>query len=630
MVWSTEHLQCVAIGEGHTDAVGAICVSRNKASYASRNAFIATGGADKILKRWALPAHSLPTTYSGVLANLASKGDMVHLSATHSVRAHDKDINTVAVSPNDAMIASASQDKSIRLWRSADLTPLATLNGHKRGVWKVCFSPVDKVLVSSAGDRTVKMWSVADYSLLRTFEGHTASVLSVKFVNKGSQLVSASSDGLIRIWTIRTGECEATLDAHTDRVWALECLQDAATGADLPETEPTEGAEDEEEEEGEEGAAAATSTAPAPARKAPLSELYFFSGGSDSKLIQWKDNTVAEEKERMHTAERNLVLEQQMHNDLRHHRYDKALTTALDLGHSLRVLHILTAILEKEVPDPAAAKAVAVAKAAKHNAAAAVSGAADGVVVGGSSSSSSSIRGDDVTLLDDEFTLDWSRRLDPYVRRFSPEQLDKVVSYLQDWNTNARNCYTCQVLLGALLREVRAAELMKHRVVLEALPGLLSYSERHYQRLDRLNQASYMLDYFASMMSLLPIEDADKGNRGLSAQKLLGMGRGAAGQEEEGEDDDDAPLVLFSTAAGKKRTGSGQSSDEDSDLDSSDDERRAVNAITTTSSDSEVEMPKSGKQAGKKVKSADGVLGSKRSGTELTQEKKKSLKSKVK
>ena len=51
----------------------------------------------------------------------------------------------MSLSPNDAMLASCSQDKSIRLWNTSNLTPIATLNGHKRGVWRVQFSPVDKV-----------------------------------------------------------------------------------------------------------------------------------------------------------------------------------------------------------------------------------------------------------------------------------------------------------------------------------------------------------------------------------------------------------------------------------------------------------------------------------------------------
>lgn len=88
------------------------------------------------------------------------------LTAVKSVKAHEKDITSIAVSPNDRIIASGSQDKTVKLWDSESLALVASLSGHRRGVWKVVFSPVDKVLASSSGDRTIKLWSMNDHSCL--------------------------------------------------------------------------------------------------------------------------------------------------------------------------------------------------------------------------------------------------------------------------------------------------------------------------------------------------------------------------------------------------------------------------------------------------------------------------------
>lgn len=74
---------------------------------------------------------------------------MQQLSTVAAVAAHEKDINAVAFSPNDALLATASQDRTVKLWKLPHLVLVQTLRGHKRGVWDVTFSPVDQV--STAG-----------------------------------------------------------------------------------------------------------------------------------------------------------------------------------------------------------------------------------------------------------------------------------------------------------------------------------------------------------------------------------------------------------------------------------------------------------------------------------------------
>ena len=191
-------MECIGILEGHADAVGAVAMSPRLASYASKAVIAFSGGSDKIIKRWELTPIFTAHLKSRSSSSSSSFTPTKSSSSSHSVRGHDKDINSVALSPNDALLASCSQDRTIRLWDAATLSPLATLKGHKRGVWRVAFSPIDRVLASCASDRSVKLWSLSDYSCIHTFEGHTASVLAVKFVNRGQQLLSSASDGLIR------------------------------------------------------------------------------------------------------------------------------------------------------------------------------------------------------------------------------------------------------------------------------------------------------------------------------------------------------------------------------------------------------------------------------------------------
>jgi U3 small nucleolar RNA-associated protein 13 len=85
-----------------------------------------------------------------------------------TIMGHNKYINVVRVSPNDKLIASSSQDKTIKIWNSSDLMLVQTLTGHKKGVWDCAFSPVDKLLVSASGDKTVKVWNLTNGTCITT------------------------------------------------------------------------------------------------------------------------------------------------------------------------------------------------------------------------------------------------------------------------------------------------------------------------------------------------------------------------------------------------------------------------------------------------------------------------------
>jgi hypothetical protein len=115
---------------------------------------------------------------------------------------HSGAVNSVSFSPDGQMIASASDDGTIKLWRT-DGTLLQTFKGHNSGVWNVRFSPLDDQMLASASrdrhDRKVKLWRT-DGTLVQTFEGHQYGVTSISFSPDGQMIASASDDGTMKLW----------------------------------------------------------------------------------------------------------------------------------------------------------------------------------------------------------------------------------------------------------------------------------------------------------------------------------------------------------------------------------------------------------------------------------------------
>ncbi|KAF2034741.1 WD40 repeat-like protein [Setomelanomma holmii] len=307
---------CAAILTGHAESLGAIALSRitpqeSSAAYVDPlshpPAYIVTGSQDRTVKRW------------DVTKEMKQK-----LRAKYTRKAHDKDINAIDIDPSGTLFASASQDRTVKIYSAIEGEAIGVLRGHRRGVWTVKFAPKDSqvpnsgnkgLIATGSGDKTVKVWSLADYSCLLTLEGHSNSVLKLAWLSyrpvdardkRGPQLASAAGDGLVKIWDSVSGETMSTLDNHTDRVWALV-------------SHPTTGA--------------------------------LVSGGGDSVVTFWKDTTSAT-LEAATTAETERVeLDQKLQNYAYAGNYREAIVLALQMDQPGRLFSLFKSVVETEDPD---------------------------------------------------------------------------------------------------------------------------------------------------------------------------------------------------------------------------------------------------------------------------------------
>ena len=115
---------------------------------------------------------------------------------------HAGAIEGVAFSPDDAFIASASADGSLRLWTiGGDNVATFELPGER--FKSVAFSPDGRWLVSGSFEGFVRVWSIAERRELVAVKAHRNSVYGVAFDSTGKLLASAGFDRTIHVWSVQ-------------------------------------------------------------------------------------------------------------------------------------------------------------------------------------------------------------------------------------------------------------------------------------------------------------------------------------------------------------------------------------------------------------------------------------------
>ncbi|CAJ0918669.1 19262_t:CDS:2 [Entrophospora sp. SA101] len=147
----------------------------------------------------------------------------------YSLTGHRNPITRITFHPVFSVLASASEDTTIKIWDYETGEFERTLKSHTKAVQDITFDPKGNHLVSCSADLTIKVWDLQnDYKsicisyryCIKTYTGHLEWVRMVSPSEDGKWIITSSNDQTSRLWEVQSGDCKMDFRGH-DHV--VEC-----------------------------------------------------------------------------------------------------------------------------------------------------------------------------------------------------------------------------------------------------------------------------------------------------------------------------------------------------------------------------------------------------------------------
>lgn len=348
-------------------------------------------------------------------------------------------------------VISCSKDLSVKCWilpqmiekeEVVDLSVKWTQKAHDKSINVISVSPNDKLLVSASQDKTAKLWKMKSGKSVGELRGHKRGIWCAVFSPVDQCIATGSVDGTIKLWALSTLICVKTFEGHTNSVLRVYFFN---KGMQLVSS-------------GSEGLLKVWSIRDDEcvatveghddkvwALAVSKTEDIVVSGGSDSCIKFWYDNTEQVVTQQRKEDEEKVLKEQEMKNMIHMKQYDKAVELAIMLNHPQKALFVFKKIIDEENAESI---------------------------------------------------------LQNVISRLNINNLEALLWYICEWNTNGKNSFVSQYILSIILKTRLSDDLLNMNKMKEVIESLLPYTERHFDRVNKLFHQSMFVNYSWETMKL--------------------------------------------------------------------------------------------------------------------------------
>lgn len=231
LVWEWQSESYVFKQQGHFNNMAAL-------AYSSDGQYIVTGGDDGKVKVWNTNSGLCFVTFTEHTSSVtnvtftSSGFVIVSASLDGTVRAFDlhryrnfrtftsprpAQFSSLAVDVSGELVSAGAQDSfEIFLWSMQTGRLLEVLGGHEGPVSSLCFSPVQSILASASWDRTIRLWDMLDSWQVKETLPLTSDGLYVTYRPDGQELAVATLNGEISFWNPQTATQTGSITGRHD------------------------------------------------------------------------------------------------------------------------------------------------------------------------------------------------------------------------------------------------------------------------------------------------------------------------------------------------------------------------------------------------------------------------------